>query len=296
MGSSINIALPSIGKDFEMDAVLLSWGAIAYLIAAAMFLVPFERIADIYGRKKVFTGGILLYTLSPLLSAFSTSALMLISFRVFQGFGAAMILGTGVAIVTSVFPMGERGKALGINVAAVYLGLTLGPSIGGFLTQHFGWGSVFIVNVPLCLIVLAIVLWKLKGDWATAKGEKFDIPGSIIYSIMLVAVMYGFSLLPAMSGAWLILGGVLAFLSFVKWEMRVKSPVLNISLFRNNKVFAFSNLAALLHYSAVFATFFLLKPLPTVHKGAYSSKCRLDFSLPTHCAGRFLSHLWLAFR
>jgi EmrB/QacA subfamily drug resistance transporter len=258
MGSSINIALPSIGKDFEMDAVLLSWVATAYLIAAAMFLVPFGRIADIYGRKKVFTGGILLYTLSSLLSAFSTSALMLISFRVLQGFGAAMIFGTGVAIVTSVFPVGERGKALGINVAAVYLGLSLGPSIGGFLTQHFGWRSVFIVNVPLGLIVLAIVLWKLKGEWATAKGEKFDIPGSIIYSIMLLAVMYGFSLLPAMSGAWLILGGVLAFLAFVKWEMRIKSPVLDISLFRNNRVFAFSNLAALLHYSAVFATFFLL--------------------------------------
>jgi EmrB/QacA subfamily drug resistance transporter len=258
MGSSINVALPSIGKELEMDAVLLGWVATSYLIAAAMFLVPFGRIADIYGRKRIFTYGILLFTSSSLLCALSTSATMLISFRVLQGIGGAMIFGTGVAMLTSVFPLGERGRALGINVAAVYLGLSLGPFVGGFLTQHLGWRSIFIVNVPLGLIVIALILWKLKGDWATAKGEKFDLPGSLIYSLMLVAIMYGFSLLPAMAGGWLILAGVLALVAFVWWEMRVQSPVLNIGLFRNNAVFAFSNLAALINYSATFAVAFLL--------------------------------------
>lgn len=258
MGSSINIALPSIGKELEMDAVLLGWVATSYLIAAAMFLVPFGRIADIYGRKRIFTYGILLFTSSSLLCALSTSATMLISFRVLQGIGGAMIFGTGVAMLTSVFPLGERGRALGINVAAVYLGLSLGPFVGGFLTQHLGWRSIFIANVPLGLIVIALILWKLKGDWATAKGERFDLPGSLIYSLMLVAIMYGFSLLPAMAGGWLILAGVLALVAFVWWEMRVQSPVLNIGLFRNNAVFAFSNLAALINYSATFAVAFLL--------------------------------------
>ena len=258
MASSINIALPSIAKDLKMDAVLLSWVATSFLIAGAMVLVPFGKIADIYGRKKIFTYGILVYTLSSLLCALSTSAMMLIAFRVLQGFGGAMIFGTSFAILTSVFPVGERGRALGINVAAVYIGLSLGPFIGGFLTQHFGWRSVFIVNVPLGLIVFAVILWKLKGEWAAAKGEKFDLPGSIIYGIMLVSIMYGFSLLPAMSGAWLILAGVLALLVFVWWEMRVQSPVLDMSLFRHNMVFALSNLAALLHYSATFAVTFLL--------------------------------------
>jgi len=258
MGSSINVALPSIGKELEMDAVLLGWVATSYLIAAAMFLVPFGRIADIYGRKRIFTYGILLFTSSSLLCALSTSATMLISFRVLQGIGGAMIFGTGVAMLTSVFPLGERGRALGVNVAAVYLGLSLGPFVGGFLTQHLGWRSIFIVNVPLGLIVIALILWKLKGDWATAKGERFDLPGSLIYSLMLVAIMYGFSLLPAMAGGWLILAGVLALVAFVWWEMRVQSPVLNIGLFRNNAVFAFSNLAALINYSATFAVAFLL--------------------------------------
>jgi len=258
MGSAINVALPTIGDEFEMDAVLLGWVATSYLIAAAMFLVPFGRIADIHGRKKVFTFGIVLYTIASLLCALATSGIMLIAFRVLQGFGGAMIFGTGAAIITSVFPVGERGRALGINVAAVYLGLSVGPFVGGILTQHFGWRSVFIANVPLGLLVLAFVLWKLKGEWATARGEKFDLPGSIIYSAMLVAVMYGFSLLPELTGVWLILVGILALAAFIWWELRVPSPVLNMGLIRHNMVFAFSNLAALINYSATFAVSFLL--------------------------------------
>ena len=169
-----------------------------------------------------------------------------------------MIVGTGVAILTSVFPADERGKALGVNVAAVYLGLSLGPFLGGLLTQHFGWRSIFLANVPLGMIILAFIFWKLKGDWAEAKGEKFDVAGSLIYSSMLVAIMYGLSLLPEMSGVWLILAGALGFVAFVKWELKVESPVLNMNLFRNNTVFAFSNLAALINYSATFAVSFLL--------------------------------------
>ncbi len=258
MGSSVNIALPSIGREFAMDAVLLGWVATAYLLSAAMFLVPFGRIADIYGRKRIFTYGILIFALSSLLSAIAPSAIFLISCRVLQGMGSAMIFGTGVAILTSVFPAGERGKVLGINVAAVYSGLSLGPFLGGFLTQHLGWRSIFFLNVPLSLLIIAFTLWKLKGEWAGAKGEKFDFAGSVIYAVSLPAMMYGFTLLPAMSGAWLIGFGVLGLLTFVKWVMRAKSPVFDVNLFRGNKVFAFSNLASLINYGATFAVTFLL--------------------------------------
>jgi len=223
-----------------------------------MFLVPFGRIADIYGRKRIFTYGILIYTVASLLSAISTSAVMLISFRVLQGIGGAMIFGTGVAILTSVFPAGERGRALGINVAAVYLGLSLGPFLGGILTQYFGWRSIFWANVPMGLIVITFVFWKLKGEWAEAKGHKFDLIGSIIYSLTLVAIIYGLSLLPAMSGVWTVLIGILGLLAFIWWERKVESPVLHMDLFKNNSVFAFSNLAALVNYSATFAVTFLL--------------------------------------
>ncbi|MCK4331346.1 MAG: MFS transporter [Dehalococcoidia bacterium] len=258
MGSSITIALPSIGSELAMDAISLGWVATTYLLAAAMFLVPFGRIADIYGRKRIFTYGILTYTVASMLSAIATSAAMLIASRVLQGIGGAMIFSTGVAILASVFPAEERGKALGINVAAVYLGLSLGPFLGGLLTEHFGWRSIFVLNVPLGLIIIAFIFWKLKGEWAEAKGEKFDITGSVIYSLMLIAIMYGFTRLPDMSGAWLIVIGAVGVVAFVKWEMKVKSPVLNIALFRNNTVFALSNLAALINYSATFAVAFLL--------------------------------------
>ena len=257
MGASVNIALPVIGKEFEMDAVLLSWISTSYLLAAAMFLVPFGRVADICGRKRIFLYGISIYTLSAFLCALSTSIPSLIAFRVLQGIGSAMIFGTSMAILTSVFPPGERGKALGINVAAVYSGLSLGPVLGGFLTQHLGWRSIFLVNVPLGLIIIACVLLTLKGEWAEAKGEQFDLIGCIIYSLALVTLIYGFSL-PVRSGAWLMLIGALGILGFVKWEMKVANPVLDITLFRNNAVFAFSNLAALIHYSATFAAVFLL--------------------------------------
>jgi len=258
MGSSINIALPSIAKEFAMDAVSLSWVATSYLLATAVFLVPFGRIADIHGRKRIFTYGISIYTVSSILSAISTSAVMLISFRILQGIGGAMIFGTGIAILTSVFPVGERGRALGINVAVVYLGLSLGPLLGGFLTEHFGWRSIFLLTVPLGLIIIAAIFWKLKGEWAEARGEKFDLSGSIIYGVALVAIMYGLSLLPAMSGVWVIIIGILGILAFIRWEMKVASPVLPMNLFKNNAVFAFSNLAALISYSATFAVAFLL--------------------------------------
>jgi len=258
MGSSIAIALPSIGHDLAMDAILLGWVATAYILAAAMFLVPIGRIADIYGRKKIFTYGMLTYTIASLLSAISTSAAMLISCRVLQGIGGAMIFSTGVAILTSVFPPEQRGRVLGINAAAVYTGLSVGPFVGGLLTQYLGWRSIFWINVPLGLLIIALVFWKLKGEWAEARGEKFDIVGSIIYSLMLIAMMYGFTMLPELPGAVLILAGALGIVAFVKWENRVEHPILHINLFRNNRVFALSNLAALINYSATFAVGFLL--------------------------------------
>ncbi len=256
--SSVNIALPSIGTEFSMSAVLIGWVPTSFLLAAAVFLVPFGRAADIYGRKKVFTWGFLVFTISSLLLAISTSSILLISFRILQGIGSAMIFGTGMAILTSVFPANERGRALGINVAAVYLGLSLGPVLGGFLTQNFGWRSIFFINVPLGLMIVALIHWKLKGEWAGARGENFDLVGSIAYGLSLVVMMYGFSILPTKLSILLVLSGALGMIGFLRWERKTESPVFNMGLFRNNRVFVFSNLAALINYSATFAVSFLL--------------------------------------
>jgi MFS family permease len=172
-----------------------------------------------------------------------------------------MIFGTGVALLMSVFPAQERGRALGINVAAAYTGLSVGPFIGGLLTLHFGWRSIFLVNVPLGLMAIALISSKLKEEWAGAEGEKFDLAGSIIYCFGLTAVTYGFSSFSrwgAMLSACLILAGVLGIFAFIVWEMKIQNPVLNVNVFRGNRAFALSNLAALINYSATFAVGFFL--------------------------------------
>lgn len=257
-GSAVNIALPTLGSDLLLDAVTLGWIATAYLLSSAIFLVPFGRIADIQGRKKVFTWGIVIFTFASLFCGLVGSAFLLICFRVLQGVGAAMLASTGVALLTTVFPPQERGKVLGINVAATYTGLSLGPVFGGMLTHHLGWRSIFFINVPLGLAIIVVTLWKLKGEWAGARGEKFDFIGTVIYSLGLIALVYGFTLLPAAWGIWLIIGGVVGLSAFMRWEIKATSPVLDINLFRNSRTFTFSNLAALINYSATFAISFLL--------------------------------------
>lgn len=256
--SAVNIALPRLGNELSLDAVMLSWIATAYLLSSATFIVPFGRIADIYGRKRMFTWGIVIFTLSSLFAGMASSATMLISCRAFQGIGGAMFGGTALALLTTVFPANERGKVLGINVAATYLGLSLGPVLGGILTHHLGWSSIFFLSALLGLAVIGVVFWKLKGEWTGAKGERFDFAGSVIYILGLVALVYGFTLLPAMSGVWLIIGGVIGLSAFIRWEMRTRSPVLDMSLFRNSKAFTFSNLAALINYSATWAVSLLI--------------------------------------
>jgi EmrB/QacA subfamily drug resistance transporter len=256
--SAVNIALPSIGKEFAMDAFLLSWVATAYLLCAAMFFVPLGRLADIKGRKRVFTLGLLVFAAASFLVSIAPSSATVIAFRALQGVGGAMIFGNGLAILTSVYPIRERGRVLGINLAAVYLGLSTGPFLGGLLTQYLSWRSVFYVNVPLGVISVALTRWKLTEEWTGAQGERFDIAGSIIYGIMLFSAVLGLSLLPMPSSVWFLLIGAAGLVTFVLWESKVESPVLNITLFRDNRAFAFSNLAALINYSATFAVGFLL--------------------------------------
>ncbi len=258
MGSSVNIALPAISSELQVDAVLVSWIPTAYLLATAVFLLPFGRLADIYGRKRILTYGIFIFTIAALLLSFVSSVGSLIALRVVQGVGSAMIATSGVAIITSVFPARERGKALGISVAATYLGLSLGPVLGGILTQHFGWRSIFMVTVPLGAATIFLVLRKMKGEWAEARGEKFDLIGAVIYVLALVGIIYGFSLLPEMLGVSLIVAGALGIFAFVSRERRVESPLLDIKLFSKNKAFVFSNLTHLISYSSTFSVAFLL--------------------------------------
>lgn len=258
LGSAVNLALPSIGKDLNATAIGLGWIISSFILSSAVFLLPFGHLADIIGRKKIFSLGILFFTLSTFLIIFSHSVASLIVLRVFQGLASAMIFGTSLAIITSVFGPGERGKAMGINVTAVYLGLSLGPIIGGLLTQYFGWRSIFAFLVPFGIISLVLIQKRIKTEWAEASGEKFDWTGSAVYGAALALFIYGFSQLPSTTG-WICLGsGMILAVFFIFIEKKTTHPVFDIRLMLQNRVFAFSGLAALINYSATSAIGFFI--------------------------------------
>jgi len=258
MSASLLIALPVIGAKLGASTLLLSWIPTAFLLAAAVFLVPFGRLADLYGRRRVFASGLALFSVSSLLCMLAPSAQILVLLRALQGMGGAMIYATAVAIISAIIPLERRGRAIGINVAATYLGLSLGPVLGGTLTEQLGWRSLFALAAALGLAALLLVLWKLPADPARAEREKFDIPGAVLFILTLTAAQVGISRLPALRGVWYLAAAAGGALLFIGRELRAPAPLLNLRLFSANRIFAFSSLAALITYTATFAASFLL--------------------------------------
>jgi EmrB/QacA subfamily drug resistance transporter len=258
MGSAVNIALPSISRDLHMNAVEISWIPMAFLLSAAVFLVPLGKLADIWGRKRMLLYGNIFFTLATLMCAFSFSGNFLIASRFLQGIGSAMSLSSGMAIIISAFPPEKRGRIIGWNTTSVYVGLSAAPLLGGFLTKVLGWSSLFYINAIAGALVIAGILYGVRTEWAEAKNDRFDFTGSLIYIPSMSALMYGFSKLPGNFALILTIAGALGIIGFVLWELREKSPVLDIALFSRNKIFAFSNLAALINYAATFGITFVL--------------------------------------
>ena len=258
MISSVNVALPAIQTDLQMNAVQLSWIATSYLLAVAIVLLPAGKIADMYGRKKVFTAGLITYTLASTAAAFAGNAIWLLVFRAMQGLGAGMFITTGMAILTSVFPPHKRGRAIGMYVAAVYVGLSVGPFVGGILTQQFGWRSIFLIMLPLGVGSIGITLFFLKGEWADSRSRKLDVLGSLIYTVAILSLIYGATILPSMTGCILLTIGLAGLVLFFRQQNRTPHPIFEVALFVENRTFTFSSLAALLNYSATFAVTFLM--------------------------------------
>ncbi len=256
--SSLNVALPAISGSFGIDAVTLGWVTSAYLLTAAICIVPFGKLADMYGRKRFFLLGNVLFAIGSLLAAISWSGGIIITARVIQALGGAMVFSTSIAIVTSVFPPGERGRAIGIITATVYAGLSLGPFIGGVLTYNIGWPAIFLVNIPLALLVIVLTVLFIPGEWTGGGEQHFDLAGAALYSVMLFGCIYGLTLLPTCSGILWVVSGLIVLALFIWWELRVPAPMVEISLFRKRPVFLFSNIAALINYAMVFAVGFLL--------------------------------------
>ncbi|BAI61449.1 MFS transporter [Methanocella paludicola SANAE] len=259
LSTSVNIALPTINAEFAVpDQALLNWLVTSYLLVSAIFVVPFGRIADRYGLKKVFVTGLFVIVVSSALCAISGSIFMLIAFRAIEGIGAAMIFGTSMAILTSAYPQKERGKVLGIYMAVTYAGLSLGPSLGGFIIHFGSWRLIYAGIAVYALLVALLAVRKLADERSAAEKGQFDLPGTVLYGAVLVSLILGLSSLQEMLGIALFGLSLVLMAVFFGWELRQANPVLKVSVFRKNTVFMFSNLAALINYSAIGAVPFML--------------------------------------
>ncbi|MDY0131296.1 MAG: MFS transporter [Desulforegulaceae bacterium] len=268
MTSAVGVAIPAIGMEFKASAFELGLIQTAYMLGISLFLVPSGRMADIKGRKKVYTLGILLFTITTAIILFSKTMVFFIALRFLQGAGASLIMSTSIAILTSVFPANKRGKAMGIVVACVYLGLSAGPGLGGLLVTGIGWRFVFVLVIPFQLIALYLTFFKLKGEWKEAENERFDWGGTIIYMAALFLLILGATRLDTSAwGVYLFIAGLLGVVGFVVFESYVKFPILNVLLLRNNRVFALSNLATMINYASSFGITFLFAIYLQVIKG-----------------------------
>jgi EmrB/QacA subfamily drug resistance transporter len=267
MTSALNVALPIINQEFKPNAILLNWVITSFILSWAVFSIPTGRLADIFGLRRFTIYGIIIFLVSTLAAVFSNSIAMLIILRAVQGIGAAILGGTVVAMISMTFPAKERGKALGIYISSVYAWLSVGPFLGGLLTEYLNWRSLFVFSLPFSLAILALLIWKVKAEWTGAKGEKFDFTGSMIFGLALVALMYGFSQIRQLMGILLTAGGLIGLFLFLVWENHVASPLINVRAFRNNRPFIFSNLASLITYSATSAITYLLSLFLQLIKG-----------------------------
>lgn len=293
MLSAVNVALPHIAKDLNLDAVTLSWIPMVYLMASAMFVLIFGRLADMYGRKRIFLTGTICVIVTSILAAFSNSGALLISARFLQGLSAAMLYATQIAIVSSVFPPKKRGHAIGQTVSLIYFGLAGGPLIGGIIVDLFGWRGSFILHIPLALVVLLIGIFKVPGDWHSEETGSFDIKGAVLYSISILLLCAGISYVPDNIGIISIGLSLLGIIWFFQYASGASFPIFDVRLFIKNKIFTFSCLASFISYTAVFANVVLislylqyLKGFPASTAGIIMMTQPLTMALIAPIAGR----------
>ena len=258
MGSAFNLALPEIASTFSFNAVTLAWFPSSFLLSTAILQIPFARLGDMFGRKRIYLAGLSGLSLSILACPFSPGGGALIALRFLSGVFSAMMFSSSIAIVVSVVPPPMRGKALALNTASVYMALAAGPAAGGFLTYYLGWQSIFFISAALTACARVLAGMFIKGEWAEARGEPFDAKGCLIFACALSGLIYGFSNLPQVRGFTFVCVGLLALAAFAAFEKRTLYPLLDVKLFFANRVFSLSCLSALISYAANSATSFML--------------------------------------
>ncbi len=254
--SSINLALPALASEFHLSAVFLTWISTIYLLVNAILYIPFGKIGDIYGRKRVFQYGLIIFTISSFLSAFSISGEMFLAIRVFQAVGNAMIFANLNAMISSAFDVNERGRAFGITSMGVFVGLIFGPILGGVITELIGWRALFYLDTIIGIIA-AYAITQFKHDWIDAQGDRLDILGSFILGISIISLFFAFSDFTQNYSLFLVIAGIIGLSVFYLVEKKVAFPLINLDLF-SSRVFTFGNITAFINYGAFVSVSFIL--------------------------------------
>lgn len=256
------LALPKMIQDLHSSLVTMTWVIVGYLIVSTVLQLTFGRMADMFGRVRMYNLGFVVFTVGSVLCGISPNDTLLIASRVVQGIGGAMLTANSMAILTEVFPANQRGQAMGINAITWGAGSVLGPVLGGVILAFTSWRWIFLLNLPVGIIGTLSAYLLLHDIAPKPKGEHFDLLGAFLFCIGLLGVLIW--LINGIGAGWfslsvlLYLGiAILAFGAFVFWERRVSYPMLDLGLFASRR-YAFSVLAATLQSLAVFAVNFLI--------------------------------------
>jgi len=257
--SIVNIAIPSLTKYFSVGITTVEWVVMAYLLTTSSLLLSTGRLGDMVGHKRIYIIGFLTFTAASALCGISGSVQQLVFFRVVQAVGATCMFSSSPAILTDAFPT-ERGKALGLISISVAIGLTVGPTLGGFIVHNFGWRWIFFVNIPIGIIASIMAAFILKES-KLPTVKRFDFAGATTAFLALFSVLLALS----MGDKWgwrssstigLLLAAVVFAAAFLYFENKVEEPMLDLSLFRI-RLFTTANISALINYASLFIATFL---------------------------------------
>lgn len=244
------VALPSIAKAFAMNNILQNWVDTIYLLSIAVFSIPCGKLCQKYGLKKCLKIGIVLFFIGTLGTGLSINATMLLLFRVVLGIGSAILNVASIAMIVEGMSDDKKGPALGIAVAAVYIGIALAPILGGSLIFNFGWQSLFFATLPI-IIINYYLTHIIEDEWKHEDLNKFDITGTTLYSMGIILFIYGFTKILELTGQIITVTGIILLIIFIVWELRNKNPIFEMRLFANIR-FTAANLACLFSYFATF--------------------------------------------
>lgn len=260
-GTSVNVAIPIMQREFHLALSQVAWVSLIYLLVCTSFILPFGRVGDVWGFRRVFLAGAFIFVLSSAMCGFSSAFHWLIIGRTIQGIGACMLMSVSSALTTAIFPSNERGRALGVVGMVIAIGAIIGPSLGGFLTSIGGWRLIFLINLPIGIIGL-ILCSRIVPEIRMDKGSTIDWTGAIMLVLSLGSFMlavtqgehWGWMSTPVLglTAVWLVLG-----ISFFVMELRLPSPILDLSLF-HHPIFTGANIALAMNFMGQFCVTFLV--------------------------------------